>query len=123
MAKKDNTVVPKMIDKSEWNLAAKYFTLSNVAMLHFISQARGDLQEAFRMANEACVMEVGTSLTDELLDWSSAVAKGDVYVYNEWQKVRKDYVHDPSNPFNLGLEARKKQQKELKRIKKFGYGV
>lgn len=85
--------VPTMIAQSEQALAARYFTLANTALLHFL-QGSNNLELAYMRANEATIMEAGCGLHEELADWSQAIRKGDVYVYNEWQKVRKDYVKE-----------------------------
>jgi len=91
MAKKK--VIPQ-IAEAEKVLAAKYLTLSNVAMLNFLDRSRNDIEEAFRQANEACVMEAGASLSEELHDWYDAAKKNDPYICEEWHKVRSKYVNN-----------------------------
>ena len=88
MAKKKS--IQKFIVESEQGLAARYFALSNTAMLHMVQG--GNLDYGFHRANEVMQMECGASLRDELNDWYDSIEKGDSYCYDEWQKVRENYV-------------------------------
>ena len=53
--------IKKFIEKSEQSLAARYFALSNTAMLHMVQG--GDLDYGYYRANEELQMECGASTT------------------------------------------------------------
>ena len=59
-------------------------------MLHMVQG--GDLDYGYDRANEEIQIECGVSLRDELNDWYDSIVKGDSYCYDEWQKVRANYV-------------------------------
>lgn len=81
---------PKFIPEEEREAAAKYFTLSNLAMLHYVY--KGQLSDAFRRANEDMLMEVGSNIYPEKQDWDSMIEAGDPYCFEEWAKVKQNYV-------------------------------
>jgi|LakMenEpi03Aug12_release.lakeMendotaPanAssembly.Ray.scaffolds.fasta_scaffold1395987_1 hypothetical protein len=88
MAKKK--IVQKFINEGERELAAKYFTLSNTAMLHCI---RGkDLEQGYYQADGDMQMECGIGLSEELADWRNTIKEGNDYCFEEWEKVKKDYI-------------------------------
>lgn len=80
----------KFIEESEAPLAARYLTLSNTAMLHYIQF--GDLRWGYQRATDAMLEAVGQGLGEEYTYWCSQLDKGDPYCYDEWQKVREKYV-------------------------------
>lgn len=90
MTKKKQT--PKFIAENERNLAAKYFTLSNTAMLHMV---RGnDLDFGYQQANDCMIMECGASLRDELIDWQDSIDDGNPYCFEEWERVKSQYLKE-----------------------------
>lgn len=58
----------KFINEDERDLAAIYFTLSNVAMLDWIDRAHGSIQQAYYQADSDMQNDAGCSLREELQD-------------------------------------------------------
>jgi hypothetical protein len=83
---------PKLyIAKAERRAAAKYFTMSNMALTDFIRDAKGDLNYAYQMADQTMQMECGTSITEEFKDWLETINGGDVYCYTQWEAVKSTF--------------------------------
>jgi hypothetical protein len=91
--KKARVKIQKFIDKSERELAAIYFTLSNLAMLDVVPND-GDLRSMYRKADEIMSFECGSSIYPEYRTWAQDIDSGDSYCYDEWQKVRSKYVKE-----------------------------
>lgn len=90
MAKKK--LIPKFIAEAERLLAAKFMTLSNVAMLDWI---QGDnLEYGYMRANDDIGADTGETLTAELKSWKEMIAEGDPYCYERWQEVRSRFVKE-----------------------------
>jgi len=83
----------KFIPENERRSAARYFTLSNVAMLDWIKD--NDLEYGYINANDAVMNECGASLNAEFQDWLKSIEKGDAYCFDEWQEVRTKYIKEP----------------------------
>ena len=81
------------IEQNEMELAAKYFVLSNCALLDLVRNPYNLLNE-YSNVNGIVHGETGTSLDDELKYWQKEVknAKQGEYVYQEWQTVRTKYI-------------------------------
>lgn len=90
MVKKKQT--PKFIIESEQNMAAKYFTLSNLAMLDYISRNKNNIDWAYTLANDDLANEVGIGAGEELRSWEKEISEGSNYCFDEWEKVRSKYV-------------------------------
>ncbi len=88
--KKAKKKIQKFIDEAERMLAAKYFTLSNTAMLEVVPGT--DLNDMYRRGDDLMAMETGCGLREELNSWKEMIADGDSYCYDEWQKVKATYI-------------------------------
>jgi hypothetical protein len=80
----------KQITESEKDLAVFYFTLSNLAMLHYV--VGKDLRDAYYRADGDLRNEVGFGANTEKGEWQKSIDEGDGYCYEEWQKVRERYI-------------------------------
>ncbi len=78
-----------IIPKEEQLEAAKYFTLSNMAVLH-LCEGYKNIHVAFQRANEMIIMETGCSMDEELRDWVDSVkkSKADDWMAKEWATKR-----------------------------------
>lgn len=92
--KKSNKKQPKFIAANEQDLAAKYFTLSNTAMMHCLDRCDNNIHRAYEEANSDVLSETGVSLKEELDSWGLEIKNGSGYCYDEWQKVKGKY-NDP----------------------------
>ena len=92
--KKSNKKQPKFIAANEQDLAAKYFTLSNTAMMHCLDRCDNNILRAYEEANGDVQSETGVSLKEELDSWVLEIKNGSEYCYDEWQKVKGKY-NDP----------------------------
>ena len=85
--------VKETISTEEQELAAKYFTLSNLSLLHLVQN--NDLKYGYQRADEIMFSEAGSSIRGEYEYWLSEVSKKnpDPYVSEEWNKVKTKYVN------------------------------
>lgn len=83
-------IVPKFINQEEMQIAAKYFTLSDMAMLDYI-EGRG-LEQGYYQADSDMQIECGIGLIDELSFWRNLIKEGDNYCFEEWGKVKINYI-------------------------------
>lgn len=72
----------------EQEAAAKYFTLSNLAMLEVVRS--NNIHQAYREADDILASECGIGAGEEKRDWDKEVkkAKPGEYVATEWEKVK-----------------------------------
>lgn len=82
----------KGIPQEEWEAAAMYFTVSNLALLH-LARGNKNLHVLYAEANQVMLCEVGCSINLEYRDWYQEVkgAKAKDYVTQEWNKVRSSW--------------------------------
>lgn len=85
--------VKPIIATEEQELAAKYFTLSNLSLLYLVQN--NDLKYGYQRADEIMFVETGATITEEYEYWLSEVSKKnpDSYVIEEWNKVKTKYVN------------------------------
>lgn len=79
-----------MINEEERSMAAKFFTIRNLAMDMYLTK---DIDNSYRRIDDMLVMDCGCSANAELKDWQKMVNNGDKYCFDEWQKVRETYIN------------------------------
>lgn len=82
----------KFIAEQERVIAAKYFTISNLAMEPYMEESGNDLDRAFDTVEGIIHLETGCTVDEEFRDWKKMIDNGDRYCFDEWQKIRTKYV-------------------------------
>ena len=82
------------IPKEEWEAAAKWFTMSNMAALELVPRGMKDIHHAYNYVDGIMVMETGCSMRDEFRDWLKETKKSinNDYVTTEWAKQKVNWV-------------------------------
>ena len=88
MAKKKQL---KPIPENERRLAAKYFTISNLAMTEFIARFKGDINVAYSEVDNVMYQETGESITAEFKDWVKIIDEESLYIFNDWEKAKIEH--------------------------------
>lgn len=79
------------IPLAEQEAAAKYFAMSNCAVLH-LAQGFKNINTAYAIANDVVISETGASLDGERKSWLKEIKKGKgSYVAEEWLRVKGDW--------------------------------
>lgn len=84
------------ISPDEVEAAAKYFAMSNAAMLEIVQKGNPpyNVDRLYSEADSICREETGASLEAEKKDWLKSIKKGDKYCTEEWNKVRGTYGYE-----------------------------
>jgi len=81
----------KKIKTEEQSAAAKYFAMSNCAVLHLCEGIK-NIDHAYSQADGIVMMETGVSLDDERRSWLKEIQKGKgSYVAEEWDRVKSQW--------------------------------
>jgi hypothetical protein len=80
------------IPQNEQNAAAKYFAMSNTAVLD-LTGGHDDLHHAYDYADSIVQMETGYSLEEERRDWLKECKKAKIgsYVAEEWSREKVNW--------------------------------
>lgn len=90
MPTKKTTTKGPGIPSGEWEAAASYFTMSNLAAISLVPQGMKNINQAYSYVDSIMVMETGCSMQEEYIDWYKEVkaSKAGDYVTEEWAKQK-----------------------------------
>lgn len=79
-----------IIPKNERFAAAKYFAISNAAMLDMTFSK--NINTKYIEADRILCSEIGTGLDEEFDMWLKDIEAGDEYCAEQWNKVKHEYT-------------------------------
>ncbi len=80
-----------IIPEEQQVAAAKYFALSNLALLGLAERFGSNIHVAYAQANEVMKCEAGCSISGELSYWIDQVENPNKTLFAEWSKARVNY--------------------------------
>ena len=89
---KKSAKVKNLISESEVSMAAKYFSICNLAVEQVFDRAHGNIDYAWSLAQDMVEGETGVSIMPEYRDWLKSIEKGSNYMNETWAKVRNQFV-------------------------------